>query len=372
MSIFTPVKFRYDLWRAAVPTRRLYGVSYGEQLREAWELFQLNELEPYEYNDLHLSDPKLSFDEKQRFMSYNQTCIFHRELNPQVARGVLNKWVFWVYMNSYGITTPRVFGLFDPEFGYTPEREPLRSVEDFQRVINRNNLTEFVIKPASGAKGFDVTVIVERRGDTFIAGDGREYGFAGIREICLKAFRAGQPLEREGIVLQERVHQHDMLSRINPHCTNTMRVVTFVNNQGEVEILMTLMKFGRGRAMVDNVKQGAFLVDVAEYGTLGPGMIEHPGRIEWLEKHPDTGAQIVGEKLPFYHEAIALARAAQRRLPQLRSLGFDTAITNQGPTIIEGNAWWSAYPQLPMRRGLISEGMREVLNQIMPRNNRQR
>ncbi len=344
-----------------------YGVSYGAQLREAWELFKLNELEPYEYNDFHLSDPKLSFDDKKRFMSYNQACIFHRELNPSIARGVLNKWVFAVYMQSYNITTPRVYGLFDPQYGYAANGDALCSRDDVKRILDKEGVAEFVIKPASGAKGFRVTVIVERRGDTFIAGDGREYSIDGIYGLLLDGFRAGQPLHRDGILIQERVKQHEMLERINPHCANTIRVVTFTNNRGEIEVLMTQLKFGRGRAMVDNVKQGGFLANVRSDGTIEAGSNPSPGRLDWFEKHPDTGEQILGLRLPHYREAVELAKAAQHRLPQLRSLGFDIAITNSGATIIEGNAWWSNYPQLAMRKGFISDGMREVLDQIMPR-----
>ncbi len=367
MSIFTPFKFRYDLWRRGAPTRRTYGVSYGTQLKEAWELFKLNELEPYEYNDFHLADPKLSYEEKTRFMSYNQACVFHRELNPSIARGVLNKWVFAVYMKSYGIATPRVYGLFDPQYGYAANGDALCKRDDVKRVLDRESVSEFVIKPASGAKGFRVTVIVERRGETFVSGDGREYTIDGIYELLLDGFRAGQPLHRDGILIQERVQQHELLDRINPHCANTMRVVTFINNQGEIEVLMTQLKFGRGRAMVDNVKQGGFLANVRDDGTIEPGSNPLPGRLEWFDKHPDTGEQISGLRLPHFHKAVELAKAAQHRLPQLRSLGFDIAIIDSGATIIEGNAWWSNYPQLAMRKGFISDGMREVLDQIMPR-----
>ncbi len=365
MSIFTPFKFRYDLLKDAAPTRATYGVSYGQQFAEAWHLFKLNQLEPYEFNDNHLSDPILTLADKERFLSYNQACILNSTLNPLPSRGILQKFAFSQFMGTFGIPTPRSYGLFDPDFGYTPSRESFRSADDIKRVINSNNLQEFVIKPAGGAKGTGITVITSRRGDKFISGDDHEYDFAGLHRLMLDGFNTGLPHHRECVLLQERVRQHPAFDEINPNCTNTIRVMTFVNDAGEVEIIGRIIKFGRGKTMVDNVDKGAMMAAIDENGTIGPLVKYSSAELEYIDRHPDTGAQIADNKLPYFEEAIALVRQAQQRLPQLRSLGFDIAITANGPVIIEGNAWWGILPQTITRQGFISPGMREVLNRIM-------
>lgn len=365
MSIFTPFKFRYDLLKDAAPTRATYGVSYGQQFPEAWHLFKLNQLEPYEFNDNHLSDPKLTLLDKERFLSYNQACILNSTLNPLPSRGILQKFAFSQFMGTFGISTPRSYGLFDPDFGYTPARESFRTIDDIQRVINGDNLQEFVIKPAGGAKGTGITVITSRRGDRFVSGDDREYDFAGLHRLLLEGFNTGLPHHRECMLLQERVRQHPAFDAINPNCTNTIRVMTFVNDGGEVEIIGRIIKFGRGKTMVDNVDKGAMMAAIDDKGTVGPLVRYSSSKLEYVDRHPDTNAQIAGLQLPYFSEAIDLARAAQLRLPQLRSLGFDIAITANGPVIIEGNAWWGILPQTITRQGFISPGMREVLNRIM-------
>lgn len=365
MSIFTPFKFRYDLLKDAAPTRATYNVSYGQQYSEAWHLFKLNQLEPYEFNDNHLSDPKLTLADKERFLSYNQACILNSALNPLPSRGILQKFAFSQFMGTFGIPTPRSYGLFDPNFGYTPNRESFRTVEDLKRVLDINNLSEFVIKPAGGAKGTGITVITSRRGNKFISGDDREFDFDGLHKLMLDAFNSGMPRHRDCVLLQERIKQHPAFDQINPNCTNTIRVMTFVNDSGEVEIIGRIIKFGRGKTMVDNVDKGAMIAPIDDSGTIGPLVKYSSSRLEYIDRHPDSDAQISGLKLPFFLEADALAREAQRHLPQLRSLGFDIAITPQGPVIIEGNAWWGILPQTITRRGFISPGMREVLNRIM-------
>ncbi len=365
MSVFTPFKFRYDLYRDCAPTRKTYGVSYRFQCADARHLFKLNRLEPYEYNDNHLSDPKLTLADKERFLSYNQACILNSQLNPMPSRGILQKFAFSQFMGTFGIPTPRSYGLFDPDFGYTPDCKSFRSVEDLKRVLDEHNLREFVIKPAGGAKGRGVTVISSRQGDRFFSGSETVYSYEGLYQLMVQGFQTGLPHQRECILLQERIKQHPALDQINPSCTNTIRVMTFVNQAGEIEIIGRIIKFGLGNTMVDNVDKGAMMANIDADGTIGPLVKYSPSKLEFIDRHPDTGAQIAGVKLPHFAEAIALAREAQLRLPQLRSLGFDIAITPQGPVIIEGNAWWGILPQTITRQGFITEGMREVLNRIM-------
>ena len=54
-------------------------------------------------------------------------------------------------------------------------------------------------------------------------------------------------------------------------------------------------------------------------------------------EHPETHHKFVGEQLPMTQEAIALAFTAARRLPQVAYVGWDIAITPNGPALIEGN-----------------------------------
>lgn len=365
MSIFTPFKFRYDLWRDGAPSRKGYGVSYFKQCEEAWHLFKLNQLEPYEFSNFHLSEPSLTLADKENFLSYNQTCILNREINPRHARGVLNKFVFEPYMKAVGVRTPKNYALFDPQHGYCLDGNPFRTAHDVKSLLNRYDLHEFVLKPASSAKGKGITVIKERVGDKFIAGDDQEYDYEGIYRILLAGFETGLPHSRDSVTLQERIKQHTAIDAIFPNCLNCVRIVALLGLDGRIELLGTIMKFGRGKAMVDNTYQGGIAGKINEDGTLGPIVNFSSQSIEYSDQHPDTHAQITGVKLPYYEETKAIACEVQRNVPQLRSLGFDIGITPDGPVIIEGNAWWSHIGQAFMRRGYITPNMRVILDQIM-------
>jgi hypothetical protein len=362
------MKFKRDLRKLGSLHRETYGMKFADQFREAWHLHELNDLEAYEYVDYHLSSPDISLAVKETFASYNQLCWIQRELNPRAERGALNKWVLYHILTDAGLPTPRVYGLFDPVFGYTTEQKPFRSMDDLRRILDENNLSEFVIKPASGDKGYDVCVFSERRGDTFVTLAGDEMSLEQVFQLMLDTFNKGMPHRRYGIILQDRVHQHELLENVNPHCTNTLRVITLINNSAEIEVLINQLKFGRGKSMVDNTTQGAASSFINENAVLSKLTHVDRERMIRYEKHPDTNAPAAGLTLPFFKEALQLARDGQRCLPQLRSIGWDIAITNDGPTILEGNAWYGWHPQPRGRIGIITPSLREILdNDIMPK-----
>jgi hypothetical protein len=62
-----------------------------------------------------------------------------------------------------------------------------------------------------------------------------------------------------------------------------------------------------------------------------------------VECHPDTGLPIVGIMLPFWRESIELVRRAhQSAFARFAFLGWDIALTNEGPILLETNSGWGA------------------------------
>ena len=57
------------------------------------------------------------------------------------------------------------------------------------------------------------------------------------------------------------------------------------------------------------------------------------------EKHPMTGTDIVGFKIPYWEEAKQMCMEAAMMIPQMRFIAWDVAITENGPTFIEGNSF---------------------------------
>ena len=63
--------------------------------------------------------------------------------------------------------------------------------------------------------------------------------------------------------------------------------------------------------------------------------------------------KIVGFQIPFWKETLELVREAALLQTGNRSVGWDIAITDIGPELIEGNHnWCKLLWQLPVQRGL--------------------
>ena len=77
--------------------------------------------------------------------------------------------------------------------------------------------------------------------------------------------------------------------------------------------------------------------------------------------HPDTGNTIEGSVLTGWKEAVSVVLRAQQALPELRATGWDVAITEDGPVLVETNPRYSfAGLQVAHRRGLKHEIARAV------------
>ncbi|TFH63939.1 MAG: hypothetical protein E4G91_07345 [Candidatus Zixiibacteriota bacterium] len=364
MNPFGAFRFLHTVYRRGRLDRQRFGVSYLSQLKEIYALRRLNGLEPYEYFEYRLSDPALTWEEKKAYLSYNQGCALHRELSPLQDRAITTKFLSERFFDWFDIPMPRTYGIYDPRSGRTADGKSLKNAQEFREFIENLEANKFVLKPVSSGKGAGITVILWREGSVFISAAGKRLSPMQLWEKCLEGWKSTSSHTSYGLLIQEYVEQHEILQRIQPHSLNTLRVVTFINDGGEVEVLATMVKLGLGASTVDNLSKGGFAARVDEGGILQKAILEESGSYEPAEKHPTTNQQIEGVRLPFFDEAVALAIRAQLHIPQLRTLGWDIAITPKGPIIIETNVFWGNLTQVAICKGMITPGLREVLDRI--------
>jgi hypothetical protein len=140
-------------------------------------------------------------------------------------------------------------------------------------------------------------------------------------------------------LIQECLANHAELGELG-RGLNSLRITSCRNEHGGFEVTNATLKFSFSRgASVDNFHQGGGVARVdVQTGILGPASDSWSRRpCVWHRAHPLTAAQIEGRRLPLWAETIALVERAHSLFPDRVMLGFDVAITDRGPVVIEGN-----------------------------------
>ena len=103
------------------------------------------------------------------------------------------------------------------------------------------------------------------------------------------------------------------------------------------------MKIGRDGSDVDNAGGGGN-VDCAIDITTGElhNVVEFNSwnDVRKITHHPDSNTLLEGVRIEGWNEIVKMVNDYQARLPQLKTIGWDIAIGENGPIIIEGNDNW--------------------------------
>lgn len=196
---------------------------------------------------------------------------------------------------------------------------------------------EYFVKPSNGSHGvgsFSLCVT-----DSGLRWQGREGSFDTFFAYCVDALAHGGAL-----IVQPKLSNHRLIRNITrAKGLSTIRVVT-VRKGGYIEVIGAALRIIVGDSEVDNFSHGAS-------GNLVAGVDVDSGRLvtaigsksrEWphmidVSAHPHSGEPILGLQLPCWPEAIALAKQAHTSIDDLYTVGWDIAITENGPLIVEAN-----------------------------------
>jgi Sugar-transfer associated ATP-grasp len=264
-----------------------------------------------------------------------------RQFNRSGKELVDDKAIFYPHCVGCGLPTPPVIAFVNPPLGVTAAGRLLSTESEWRAFISEELPAVFVVKPVDGTEG-RLVEIWERSGDHFLSA-GRLLDAEHLwRRLCLEATYGRA-------IVQRRLKNHPALAALSGtdalQCT---RIVTVITRAGKVEILYAFQKLIAAGNYVDDFvgAEGNMLtcIDLAA-GKLGTAFImsrELPGYTT-CEAHPVTGRQLLGFELPHWEEACALVRHAATRFLPLRAIGWDVALTSEGPVLVEGNTEWVSF-----------------------------
>lgn len=213
-------------------------------------------------------------------------------------------------------------------------------------VIHQGRLTRFdtdgpglpprdlFLKPLSGSGGRDASA-------WRYLGDGSyRNADAGVLSEAQLIDHLEELSQREPFVGRLCVSNHPETADLSPGALSSVRVVSCLDENDRPEVTHAVLRMARTReVVVDNFHAGgiAARVDLST-GTLGAatdlGMSRDAG---WWKTHPLTGAQILGRRIPMWNEVVDLALQAHALFPDQVIVGWDIAVVENGPQLIEGN-----------------------------------
>ena len=146
---------------------------------------------------------------------------------------------------------------------------------------------------------------------------------------------------KTGFLFQETVKQHPELNKLNPTSLNTIRFDTFIDKDGKIEIISAYIRMSTNNLHVDNISSGGCQVGI----WLDSGKLKRDGFSSYRSSgthvytfHPITGIVFEGFIIPLFAEAKELIIKTASYMPGLRLVGWDVAIGETGPVLIEGNS----------------------------------
>jgi hypothetical protein len=337
-----------------------------DQGKEVFQLLRLNMLEPKEYYETYeLFRPDVTWEEKRRFLSRNQFAIVEKALNPGSGPGLLNKLAFKLYALQIGLPVATMYGLFDPNFGYCLDGGDLRSVEDLRQLLNKPEISEFMLKPISTDKAIGIMACAKADGELILLGEGRT-DVEDLHRRMSDSHHNDFRFVGDSWLIEKRVRQHPWYDRYSNTYIHNFRIVTFLTKDGDVQVLGAGLGIGHLGKYIHQSGPLGLGAGIGEDGVLTAAVRSGANGAEFFDSHPETGAAIAGERPAGFEEAVELACRAHRYIPHLRFLGWDIAPTDEGPVIFETNNYWNwEKMQRYNRRGVVRGAFARELRAII-------
>lgn len=156
-------------------------------------------------------------------------------------------------------------------------------------------------------------------------------------------------IARDQTLVEQVLEQHEALAGLYPGSVNTVRMITYLDPNDSLHIIASVLRIGNGD-VIDNFASGGMYAMLDDDGVAHYAGVDKQSNV--YETHPATGVQIAGFAVPRYKEIVAMIAEAARRLPTVPYVGWDIAMTPEGPALIEANHNSSVFQLKPSVTGV--------------------
>lgn len=217
-----------------------------------------------------------------------------------------------------------------------------RSFATISQLINDNSLTNKLLSNPSGK-------VVLKLSTGQVGAEVKVYNIEYFKNKSLLE----EMKEKNFDLVEEFVIQHPDLMKLSPTALNTVRIFTQLTKDNKVEILGARLRISVNSS-VDNMAAGNLAASVDLHsGVVDREAVYSDITKSTVEVHPITKVPIVGFTVPYWSQVLDIVNNAALHDTSNRSIGWDVAISETGPELIEGNHnWCKILWQLPVNKGL--------------------
>ncbi|MGN0448028.1 MAG: sugar-transfer associated ATP-grasp domain-containing protein [Acutalibacteraceae bacterium] len=164
-------------------------------------------------------------------------------------------------------------------------------------------------------------------------------------------------------LIEDTIIQHEKMNELYPLSINTLRMVTLVKD-GKANFMYALVRMGQKGAKVDNISSGGMYAPINEKGIITHGAFCDKEGI-CHDVHPTSGTKLIGFEIPYFKEAVELVKKAALVVDGMKYVGWDVAITPDGPILVEGNNFPSYDMVQNYRHRDGDEGIKAKFEEVM-------
>ena len=305
------------------------GVPRSRQFVQLWWLRVRHGLDAQAYIDYQLYRPE-RWRRAGEYIGDKEFFRVGRFIRDQRAeregRVLFDKRLFdaWCRENDLP-TVPSLLEIEDGEVTYS--------------VLGDNTLPrcDLFSKPSDGTNGRHTHRWLYDGAGGYVGADGRTRQAAELLDELATMSRT-LPRSRR-ILLQYCLRNHHALIPLTSGALSTVRIQTYRWPGGDAALLFAAYRMPVGTAPADNFHYGGIIAPVdPSTGTLGQALRRRGKVLFPIERHPDTGALIEGHRIPCWDESVRLALRAHDTIGRMAAVGWDIAVLEDGPVLVEGNS----------------------------------
>lgn len=241
---------------------------------------------------------------------------------------------FFEHCHAHGIRTIPIVALVTKQPATGGIIPHVNSVEELTRVLVPG---EYFFKPSNGSHG---------KGTFSLRVEGTTLHWAGHSGSHEDFFRYCQSVleHTRALIAQPKMYNHQLIRSITQaKGLSTVRIVT-VRKGGDIKVIGSCLRIIVGDSETDNFTHGssgnlvgAIDSDTGELIGVRASRSRTWPKMTDVLAHPRTGKTIVGVQLPYWQEVVELVQKAHHSIDSLHTVGWDVAITDDGPVIVEAN-----------------------------------